>query len=572
MIEQKQLKYDNGKYSVDIDITVEEWKIMLLNEMIFNDVAKDMINKWYLQPNQEATHKEIMQKYYNEYHNHKSSPFNGIVNGLSNRIVKYLNRFEVVQSTGHGNSSFSIPFEGWVAGKTRNGDFVWKLRKELVKAIDELSLFTENKNRKIDAMILELEVYISEFKWASSESELTRLSNSQVDSLILKFQEKFPKEKLASFTFEEYALGTAQKEDSYSYWLEYKTEELGSTKGGSVDKHGIWLSKDGEFKATRKFSTDSKEESVKLMMRTLAELVEVGGSQNFAKIEKNLLTNTTKYKTLYLYYPDLYLPIFSDIHYSYLLKELGYNPKHYKGIMAKQKVLLEIKHKGKVLSKLTNYEYVHFLYYLFGVPRRKADNSPEIWIDGGILEKGSEGARKESHLKMVYEVVDVKLMSLDQEEEKVKKLGTREYKRDYEALQKSNTATGLRGEMLVMEYEADRLKKYPKLRNKIEHKSEKNDGLGYDILSFEVDGRERFIEVKATKGKRTSKLGFYLTAKELQVAKEKEEEGKSYWIYYVSEIDSVKPKIIPIKNPFAIENESCVEIKPLQYLVTIGVM
>ena len=52
-----------------------------------------------------------------------------------------------------------------------------------------------------------------------------------------------------------------------------------------------------------------------------------------------------------------------------------------------------------------------------------------------------------------------------------------------------------------MEFEARRLfnEGAKQLVDRIEHSSKlKGDGLGYDILSYDADGRERFIEVKTT--------------------------------------------------------------------------
>lgn len=74
-------------------------------------------------------------------------------------------------------------------------------------------------------------------------------------------------------------------------------------------------------------------------------------------------------------------------------------------------------------------------------------------------------------------------------------------RRDYLAQEARNRSLGEAGELFVLELEAQRLhglgKK--KLANRIEHVSiTQGDGLGYDVLSFEEDGRERLIEVKTT--------------------------------------------------------------------------
>lgn len=72
---------------------------------------------------------------------------------------------------------------------------------------------------------------------------------------------------------------------------------------------------------------------------------------------------------------------------------------------------------------------------------------------------------------------------------------------DYLEREARNRSLGLAGELLVMEYEARRLHELgaKKLADRIEHISRtKGDGTGFDIFSFDGDGRERFIEVKTT--------------------------------------------------------------------------
>lgn len=58
-----------------------------------------------------------------------------------------------------------------------------------------------------------------------------------------EFVRLFPKERLAEMTLKEYAAGTG-RDDNFSYWLEYKTRELGGVGGGSALKTGVWWSKD----------------------------------------------------------------------------------------------------------------------------------------------------------------------------------------------------------------------------------------------------------------------------------------------------------------------------------------
>jgi hypothetical protein len=77
----------------------------------------------------------------------------------------------------------------------------------------------------------------------------------------------------------------------------------------------------------------------------------------------------------------------------------------------------------------------------------------------------------------------------------------RAVKRDYLEREALNQSLGLAGEEFVVQYEHWRLIGLgePQLADRVEHVSRsRGDGLGFDVLSFERDGQERFIEVKTT--------------------------------------------------------------------------
>ena len=74
-------------------------------------------------------------------------------------------------------------------------------------------------------------------------------------------------------------------------------------------------------------------------------------------------------------------------------------------------------------------------------------------------------------------------------------------RRDYFEREARNTALGCAGEEFVLNFEHFRLHNLGQkvLADKIEYVAKtKGDGLGYDVLSFDPSGRERFIEVKTT--------------------------------------------------------------------------
>jgi hypothetical protein len=94
-------------------------------------------------------------------------------------------------------------------------------------------------------------------------------------------------------------------------------------------------------------------------------------------------------------------------------------------------------------------------------------------------------------------------------------------KRDYIAREARNATLGIAGEEFVVRFEHWRLTQLgqPKLADRVEHVSQtQGDGLGYDVLSFDADGKERFIEVKTTAF--SKETPFFVTRNELDFSKD----------------------------------------------------
>lgn len=105
-------------------------------------------------------------------------------------------------------------------------------------------------------------------------------------------------------------------------------------------------------------------------------------------------------------------------------------------------------------------------------------------------------------------------------------------KRDYFAREAQNRSLGEAGELFALNFERWRLAQLGagQFADKVQHVSlEEGDGLGYDIRSFEPDGRERFIEVKTTGfGERTP---FYVSANEARFARDHQESFRLYRLF-----------------------------------------
>jgi hypothetical protein len=105
---------------------------------------------------------------------------------------------------------------------------------------------------------------------------------------------------------------------------------------------------------------------------------------------------------------------------------------------------------------------------------------------------------------------------------------------DYGQLQEENSRRGALGEQLVVAFEQRQLREcgHPDLARRVRWVTwEDGDGLGYDVLSFDVAGGERHIEVKTTAlGAQTP---FYISSAELEFARSHPMSFALYRVYDV---------------------------------------
>ena len=131
-------------------------------------------------------------------------------------------------------------------------------------------------------------------------------------------------------------------------------------------------------------------------------------------------------------------------------------------------------------------------------------------------------------------------------------------RRNYLEMESRNQALGLAGEKLVLEYEHKRLWQAGRkdLANRIEHVADsKGDHLGFDILSFETDEREKLIEVKTTRF--GSLTPFFASKNEVLVSETRENEYQLYRLFNFAR----EPKLFVL--PGSLRN-TC-SLDPIQY-------
>ncbi|GAH59987.1 unnamed protein product, partial [marine sediment metagenome] len=139
---------------------------------------------------------------------------------------------------------------------------------------------------------------------------------------------------------------------------------------------------------------------------------------------------------------------------------------------------------------------------------------------------------------------------------------------DFEEENRRFARLGERGENVVLMQERKYLLELGKdnLARKVKQVSKKNVSAGYDILSFEPDGRKKYIEVKATSRSYKGIVSFLISSNELEKAKELE----NYYIYIVFNTKLKNPKIWPLKDASKLFYSS-ITLKPINYRAEISV-
>jgi len=118
------------------------------------------------------------------------------------------------------------------------------------------------------------------------------------------------------------------------------------------------------------------------------------------------------------------------------------------------------------------------------------------------------------------------------------------------------------GEKIVLDFEKARVKKFAlDLVKKIRHISKEYIDCGYDILSFNEDRSQRYIEVKSTN---SNHKRFFISQNELKISREI---GENYWLYFVMILKDEK-KIFAFPNLKTYTNSNKFILTPTHFEVS----
>jgi len=401
--------------------------------------------------------------------------------------------------------------------------------------------------------------------------QINELREYQVDfekvrsTIPSKFKELFKKREqfikdysvkaISSFKLDDYVIGKGQP--SFCNRIENELNEWGNIHGSPAKKFGIYYGVEGEDQKKKyrigkeQFGT-SIDVAFQKVKDSIIELIE--NENDFARLKNNPISPMFKGKILSIYHPDKFLNTFSAKYLDYFINMLGLE-NNSKSALDKQNILLEFKKKDSVMKEWSVFEFNDFLYSSFGTPNND--------LKEGDLSKDLRKFKLEDFPPIETVKSEFIELETDQLPTKEGKKNKKREKADYSAQSKKFKRIGDRGEQIVVLAERQILTKNgrPDLAKKVDHISKRDDSVGYDIQSYDLDGKEKFIEVKSTLkdiGIRDS----YISNNELSTAKSIE----NFYFYFVYNVGHKKPKIWRVSGCDFL-NDTNIEKIPILYRI-----
>ena len=381
-----------------------------------------------------------------------------------------------------------------------------------------------------------------------------------IEKLRIKFVKDYSVERILSLELDEYVVGKDDK-STFCNRIENELNEWGNIHGSNAKKFGLYfgvLGDDLERKyriGKRRFGTEHNQ-ALQEILQSIRELIE--NKTDTKLIKRNPISPMYKGKILSVYYPNEFLNIFSASHLNYFINNLTLD-NNSKSEIDKQALLLTYKNNDSIMKNWSIYEFSKFLYFSFGNPKDE------------IKEKDLPKELRDFKLKDFPPIESLKFDFVSLETEEIEPSNSKQTKGknkkpDYLGRSKKFKRIGDRGEQIVLRAERQFLEKNGKLdlAKKVDHIAERDDRAGFDILSYELDGSEKPIEVKATLRK-VGRSRIFLSANELKISEEKE----NYHFYLIYETGSKRPKIWKIKAEKLISDKNIIK-EPVLYQLNLS--
>ncbi|MBI5639265.1 MAG: DUF3883 domain-containing protein [Nitrospirae bacterium] len=374
---------------------------------------------------------------------------------------------------------------------------------------------------------------------------------SQTEALRKQFVADYPVSKIEQLTLAQYVIGKDSNNRSFCYRLERELHSLGRI--GCAETYVVYYDRSASdpkmmFRIKPRWGTN-KDKVFTAVKQAIVSLLLAAARDDQTAIRVNLIPGMLKGKLLSIYFPDKFAPVCASWQLEHYLAQLNIRGT-FESETDMQRALMAYRATWPALKAQPAGLYVSFLYDLFGYPWTAGPFGITSSVIAPLLSDALKGAEVVSKMPPVSGTT-------------AGPAGTQSGSAHYDEKLNRSKRIGARGEAIVLELEKSRLIDADRgdLAAKVKHIADRDNSAGFDILSYDKDGSERPIEVKATSDK-TLKKGFYITADEL----EKASGLKNYHIYFVFSAISSQPRILPVKKPFS--KGSAFDLRAVEYHAT----
>lgn len=216
------------------------------------------------------------------------------------------------------------------------------------------------------------------------------MTTDELKELLDEFLNQWQIEDVENMTLQEYV--SVGNKDTFCQWVETKTRMLGSIKGLTSIKFGIYERKDSN-KKPKNYENDNKYswlrrygnnrmEAFETVKKDIVEIIRLSEKGQFEKIDKIILPGLFKWKVAFLYSNERLIPIYKKEVLFKIAKHFGLKTNPQTKISEIQELMISNKPSNKNV-----YDYMRELFGRFGRGEEK-----EI-ITGGI-SKGKAGERR----------------------------------------------------------------------------------------------------------------------------------------------------------------------------------
>lgn len=200
------------------------------------------------------------------------------------------------------------------------------------------------------------------------------MTTYELKELLEEFLNRWQIEDVENMTLQEYV--SVGNKDTFCQWVETKTRMLGSIKGMTSIKFGIYKRKDPN-KKPKNYENDikyswlraygnNKSETFDNVKKDIVKIIRLSEKGQFDRIDDILLPDLFKWKVAFLYSNERLIPIYKRDVLLIIAEHFGLNTNRQTKISEIQEIMISNKPSNKNV-----YDYMRELYDRFGRDKEK---------------------------------------------------------------------------------------------------------------------------------------------------------------------------------------------------------